>query len=224
MPRFALAQINVTVGDLDGNAARILAAAESLAQYAPDLVVFPEMTLSGYPPEDLLHKPGFIRRAAEVLTELVPKLPVPCVLGCPLAGAEGVIHNAAVWVENGGIVATYHKQALPNYAVFDEARYFEAGGATLVRTVAGVQVGIVICEDAWVEGGPVVAAAEAGATVVCCLSASPFHKDKRKAREETFRQVIQPTGVHFLYSNLVGGQDELVFDGSSLVMDGEGAS
>lgn len=220
--RYALAQINTTVGDLVGNAERILAALEEANSGGADLVIFPEMTLTGYPPEDLLLKPGFLSKSQEVMNELIEKIKGAALIGYPSSHQDGRPRNTAVLVQNGKVVAEYHKCCLPNYAVFDEKRYFDSGDFALNIDIAGQKCGVVICEDAWEDESPAYDSAASGASVIACLSASPFHSKKEESRIATFSRLCKKSGAYFLYCNLVGGQDELVFDGASFVMSPEG--
>lgn len=239
MPRYILAQINTTVGDLEGNARKVLAALAGAERYAPDLVIFPEMTLSGYPPEDLLLKPGFLDEAQRVMDWLVPQVTLNALIGYPLrperapggvgfgAAAEGGAlalrpRNTAAFLTGGNVVAQYHKCLLPNYAVFDEKRYFDSGDFALNLNLDGQLVGVQVCEDAWEDEGPAADCAAAGAGVIVNLSASPFHRTKEQDRIAAFSRLCQGNGVYFLYCNLVGGQDELIFDGASFVMNPAG--
>ncbi len=221
MPRIALAQINVTVGALKENAARIRAAQAEALRFAPDLVVYPELTLAGYPPEDLLLKPGFLAACEAEFAALVADLPGRALIGYP-SSQNGGPHNSAAVVEDGQVRALYHKVLLPNYSVFDEKRYFKAGTEGLILDLAGQKLGVIVCEDAWEDGGPARDEAAAGATAILNLSASPFQRGKHRLREETFARLCRQNEVYFLYCNLLGGQDELVFDGASLVMDPAG--
>jgi len=222
MPRYALAQINVTVGDLAGNAARIRTALAEVEAHRPDLVIFPELTIAGYPPEDLLLKPGFRDACERVFQELVPQVRGAALIGYPARGPGGALFNTAALVRDGAVQSVYYKHHLPNYAVFDEERYFQHGTEGRVFDVGGEPTGVVICEDAWKEDGPARSEAAAGARTIACLSASPFYRGKHQVREKTFARLCTRHRVWFLYANLVGGQDELVFDGGSLVMDPQG--
>lgn len=221
MPRYVLAQINTTVGALESNASKILAALKEAQKYEPDLVIFPEMTLTGYPPEDLLLKPGFYKSAAEVMQKLTAEVTTPALIGYP-SQHKGKNYNTAALIQNGRTLATYNKCLLPNYAVFDEKRYFTEGDTTLNINIGDQTTGVVVCEDAWEDCGPSADCAGGGAQVIACLSASPFHRGKEQHRIDTFKRLCQNNGVYFLYCNLVGGQDELVFDGASFVMNPEG--
>lgn len=243
MPRFVLAQINTTVGDLEGNARRVLSALEQAQAYAPDLVIFPEMTLTGYPPEDLLLKPGFLEASERVMQDLARQVKGNTLIGYPshplYASHPNQLpqlpklkdtdrpHNTALLVSDGRIVADFHKCLLPNYAVFDEKRYFAEGGRALNIDLRGadgatLRLGVVICEDAWEDFGPAKDSAAAGAQAILCLSASPFHRTKEQERIQAFSRLCNGNNVYFLYCNLVGGQDELIFDGASFVMNPQG--
>lgn len=220
--RIAMAQLNMLVGDIEGNAARVIAAAEQARdELKADLVVFPELTLTGYPPEDLLLRPRLWTRSLAALESINQKVRgIEVILGHPHA-ATGGLYNAASLLRDGKVVATYHKQHLPNYSVFDEKRYFAPGSEACVVEVKGVPVGLTICEDIW-QPGSVAQACAAGARLIVNINASPFHINKGNEREETVRARINEGGVPLLYVNLLGGQDELVFDGASFVMDAQG--
>ncbi len=218
--QIALAQINCTVGDLAGNAAKILAAADSARRLGADLLLAPELALAGYPPEDLLLRPDFYRNCARELLALAEKLPLPAVVGYPEAH-EGARYNSAALLMGGRIAANYRKQRLPTYEVFDEARYFRPGSAPVVFEIAGVRCGIAICEDVWMPE-PAALARDAGAEVLLVLNASPFHIDKQATRHAMLRQRVRENGIPAIYCNLVGGQDELVFDGASFALDANG--
>jgi NAD+ synthase (glutamine-hydrolysing) len=220
--RIALAQVNLTVGDLAGNGAKIVAyALRARDELKADAVVFPELALTGYPPEDLLLRPGFLEKADAMLAQVAREVPgIDLIVGHPQRA--GGLFNAASLLREGAVAATYHKHHLPNYGVFDERRYFVAGDAPCVVNICGVNVGITVCEDLWFPG-PVERAAAAGAQVVVNLNASPFHLNKFEERTEAARQRVAATKVPLLYVNLVGGQDELVFDGESFVMDADGS-
>ena len=221
--RVALAQINTTVGDIDGNRERILGAARRAAVQGADLVAFPELAITGYPPEDQLLRSSFIeqaRRSLERLADEARGLP-PLIVGCVEFNRH--LYNAAAVIHDGAVVATYYKQHLPNYGVFDEDRYFHPGDTPLVVTIAGVQVGVTICEDAWYPAGPISDEAVAGARVVVNINASPFFAAKTRDRERMLATRAADNTVALVYVNQVGGQDELVFDGNSLVFDATGA-
>lgn len=220
--RVAMAQLNPTVGDIGGNAAKIVAwALRARDELKADLVVFPELALSGYPPEDLLLRPAFLDRTLAGLEEIKRQVRgIDVILGYPRT-ATGGLYNAASLLRDGRIAGTYHKVHLPNYGVFDEQRYFMPGGETCVVEVKGVPVGITVCEDIWLPG-PVEDAAAAGARLVVNINASPFHLGKGDEREGVLKQRIETARVPVVYVNQVGGQDELVFDGHSFVMDAVG--
>ncbi len=219
--KIALAQLDLVVGDLEGNAARILDAANRARAQGAQLLVTPELALSGYPPEDLLLRPGFNQACLATLRDLARQVSgITVVAGHPdLVGSHR--YNAASVLRDGQIVATYHKHKLPNHTVFDEVRYFTPGTEACVFEVEGVRFGINICADIW-EPEPAARAREAGAEVLLVLNASPYHMNKQASREEAVRRRAQETGMAIVYANLVGGQDELVFDGASFVMDAAG--
>ena len=219
--RIAIAQLDCVVGDIPGNAVRILAAAEEARRGGADLVVTPELSLCGYPPEDLLLRPAFLTACAEELERLAARVRGPAVLvGFPEARG-GARHNAAALVRDGRVAAIYRKRELPNYTVFDEERYFEPGTDPCVVDVAGVRVGIVICEDIWFPASARVACA-AGAQVIVVPNGSPYHTRQQALRRDVVTARAQETGLPVVYVNRVGGQDELVFDGASFIVDGAG--
>ena len=213
--RIALAQMNAVVGDIEGNAAKVEELAARAREAGAQLVVFPELTLTGYPPEDLLLKRGFLRRAQAALDGLEVS-GITAAVGWP-EEADGHVYNAAALVADGEVRAVYRKLLLPNYGVFDERRWFEPGAEAVVADVAGTPVGITICEDIW-EPEPTAATAAAGASVVVNLSASPYHHGKGMERERMIVQLARDNGVTMAFCNLIGGQDELVFDGHSLIV------
>ncbi len=221
--RLALAQINPTVGDLVGNAAQVLAHARKAAALKPDLLIFPELSLTGYPPEDLLLQPRFIADAERALAALARELPreLTVVIGAVQRSKRGV-HNAAVAVQGGRIRASYHKQLLPNYGVFDEKRYFAPGDKPMLLDLGGRSIGVTICEDIWVGKGPAWVEARKGASLIVNISASPYHAGKLKERQALLRARAKECRAFMAYCNLVGGQDELVFDGASMVTDPKG--
>ena len=220
--RIVMAQLNTLVGDIEGNADKVIAAARrGRDEFSADAILFPELTLSGYPPEDLLLRPGLHRRVLEALARVAREVSgIDVVLGYPHPAAGG-LYNAASLLRDGHTIATYHKHHLPNYSVFDEKRYFAEGKAPCVVAIKGVKVGITICEDVW-HPGPVALAAAAGARLILNLNASPFHGGKGRERETVVAERVADVQLPMLYVNLVGGQDELVFDGGSFVMDGDG--
>lgn len=217
--RIALAQVNPTVGDLKGNAALVVARARQAASQGADLVMFPELVISGYPPEDLVLKDYFLADCREALLQVASACPnIPVLVGVPLL-EDGLVYNAAAVLSEGAVVGWYRKILLPNYAVFDEKRYFAPGEKVAVVEMDGVRMGVTICEDIW-EAWPALAAATAGdAAVVVNLSMSPYHQGKGREREKMLAERARETGSWICYVNGVGGQDELVFDGHSLVFD-----
>jgi NAD+ synthetase len=248
--KIAIAQMNVTVGDLAGNVARIADFARRARSQGADLVVTPELALCGYPPEDLLLRADFLEACQHAMDDLVARVrDVTLVVGHPRV-TDGKCYNSASVIQNGRIVGTYDKQRLPNYMVFDEERYFERGTGSCVCAVNGVSFGVNICEDAWGAEGEMTARARsrepgdriginicadswhaeaplaaraAGATVLLVLNASPYHVGKQRVRQDVMRERVAETGLSVVYVNLVGGQDELVFDGGSFVLNSGGA-
>jgi NAD+ synthase (glutamine-hydrolysing) len=215
--RLGLAQINTTVGDLDGNAAKVLEYVDRARELGVDLLSFPEMTITGYPPEDLLLRPQFIRDNLAVLQRVVKGCQgITAVVG--FVDRDHDVHNAAAIIQDGRLVDVYHKQFLPNYGVFDENRYFQAGTRCPVYVVAGIGVGANICEDIWYPDDPLRAQAHAGAQVIININGSPYHIGKRRFREHMLATRASDYSVFICYTNQVGGQDELVFDGASMVV------
>jgi NAD+ synthase (glutamine-hydrolysing) len=240
MLKVALAQINATVGDLAGNAHKLAQMARQAYAEGARVVLAPELALCGYPPEDLLLRPAFMHGTAQALMALAAELAdctgLHLVVGHPHQfGAAGDVRsksvavpqrfNAASVLTNGGVLGTYCKRELPNYQVFDERRYFasgrDAGQAPLVFEVQGVKLGVLICEDAWFDE-PARATCDAGAQVLCVLNASPFHLEKAGEREARMAERARAVARPLLYSHLVGGQDEVVFDGASFAVDAQG--
>ena len=221
MIRIALAQQDFPVGDMTGNLARAQKSIVSARDEGADLILFPEMAISGYPPEDLLLRPGFMRRCHDVMDELVASVEgIDVVIGHPWAESEERF-NAVSWVRDGVVLGRYFKQVLPNYAVFDERRYFSAGTQPLVIDVQGHRIGVIICEDAWVTG-PASSAKKAGAELLLVPNASPYCDNKLAARLDNLSERSKECGLPVVYGNLVGGQDELVFDGRSILMNAYG--
>jgi len=218
--RIALGQVNVVVGDLRGNAERIVDVLRRAADAGADLALLPELAVTGYPPEDLLAREHFVDENLTVLAEIARSAPVRAVVGF-VDREDGVLYNAAALIEGGQVTRVYHKRRLPNYGVFDERRYFEAGPAAEIDVVAGERVALTICEDIWVPE-PAAEAAALGANVLLNISASPYHAGKGLARERMLRDRARENGVWLAYVNLVGGQDELVFDGRSAVIAPDG--
>jgi len=223
MLRIALAQINVTVGDLKGNTQKILGFIERAKKSGADIVVFPELAVTGYPPEDLLMKGHFIADNLKALKTIAVKAQnITVIVGFVSRDKKGYLYNAAAIFCDKKIKAIYHKNLLPNYGVFDEKRYFHPGSDNHIFSLAGKAFGVSICEDIWYEQGPHVLQAQKGAQVLINISASPFHVGKKKTREAMLKSRAKKTGSFVVYLNLVGGQDELIFDGASLVIDPKG--
>ena len=219
--RIGMAQINTTVGDFNGNLQKILKATDQARALAVDLLTFPELAICGYPPEDLLLKPQFIEENLRSLDRLVDASSgLAIVVG--FVDAQDDLYNAAAIIHQGKLAGVYHKMYLPNYGVFDENRYFKAGSQCPVYVIAGVGLGINICEDIWYEAGPATAQAYSGAEVIVNISASPYHYSKVSSREKILATRASDNIAIVAYNNLVGGQDELVFDGNSLVLDEKG--
>ena len=247
--KIAIAQINATVGDLSGNVARIAEFAGRARQQGADLMVTPELALCGYPPEDLLLREDFLAACDQALADLATRAGgVTLVVGYPRA-VDGKRYNSASVIRDGKVTGVYDKQRLPNYTVFDEERYFAPGGNPCVFGIDGVSFGVNICEDTWGAQGPVTARArgdrgddrvginicadswnatapraarEAGANVLLVLNASPYHMEKQRVRYDVMRERVAENGMALVYANLVGGQDELVFDGGSFVLNRAG--
>ena len=226
--RIALAQIDPTVGDIDGNAAKIADWIARAAAAGAELTIFPELCLPGYPAEDLYLKRHFIeanRRAVEELAKGVRGGVVLVGYAEPAAGADGDYrraHNSLAVLADGAVRGVYRKNRLPNYAVFDEQRYFAPGVEAMNIDVGGHEVGLTICEDCWVEGPPASTEAAECAELIANPSGSPYHRGKGREREAMFGALARSYGTHFAFCNLVGGQDELVFDGQSFVLDASG--
>ncbi len=220
--RIALAQINPTVGDLRGNANMILDRITEAKSAAADIVLFPELALSGYPPEDLLLKPHFIHDCEQQLDRIAREIgDIVAVVGLPYIDDDS--YNAAAVCSNGGVRDIYRKIYLPNYGVFDERRYFAPGGDIIVLDIGGGLFGLTICEDLWISDGPFTDCVyDGGAHVILNISASPFHAAKTADRERMLVQRAADVGAYLAYCNMVGGQDELIFDGCSCVIDPSG--
>jgi NAD+ synthase (glutamine-hydrolysing) len=219
--RLGMAQINATVGDFSGNRRKILRAIEEARTEGADLLTFPELAVCGYPPEDLLFKPQFIVENLKSLEKIIEASKgIMLVVG--FVDASQDIYNAAAIIHDGKLLDTYHKTYLPNYGVFDENRYFRSGDKSPVYTYGGINIGINICEDIWYESGPAAAQAYAGADVIINISASPYHLGKAHYRERMIAARAADNVAIFAFNNLVGGQDELVFDGNSLILDEKG--
>jgi NAD+ synthase (glutamine-hydrolysing) len=219
--RIALAQINTTVGDLDGNRARILEAIAEARSAEADLVLLPELAVTGYPPEDLLLRPGFVRAARESLDEIARATQdVVALVGFPHLDRD--LYNACAVCSGGELKAIYRKRFLPNYGVFDEDRYFAPARDCLLLELGGTLIGPTICEDMWQPGPPATDLALAGAQLLTNISASPFHVCRDRERREMFATRARDNSCFVAFCNAVGGQDELIFDGNSLVLDEEG--
>jgi NAD+ synthase (glutamine-hydrolysing) len=219
--RLALAQMNTVVGDLDGNRERIVARLEEAREAGADLVLFPELATTGYPPEDLLLRPGFLRAAAKTLDEVAAETTgIAALVGAPHLDRD--LFNACAVCADGEVKAMYRKQFLPNYGVFDEDRYFQPGRELVLLRCGETLVGPTVCEDIWQPGPPATDLALAGAHVVANISASPFHLGKGAEREEMLATRARDNSCWIAFVNAVGAQDELIFDGHSLVLDEEG--
>lgn len=220
--RLALAQINVTVGDLKGNSERILATARHLAPQSPDLIVFPELSLTGYLPEDLLFNREFVDANLEALKVLAKQATdFSALVGYVDVASNGKLLDAAALISEGKILGRFYKRCLPNYGVFDEKRYFTKAAESGVFKVGNTRLGVLICEDLW-ETAPAADLSSQGAQIIVCLSASPYHQNKWRQRAELFSGRAASNRIVIAYCNLVGGQDELVFDGGSMILSAEG--
>ena len=220
--RVALCQLNTVVGDLDGNADRIIAAYREAEAADCDVAVFPELAITGYPPEDLLLKPGFVRENRKAM-EKVAASTGSCAAIVGFVDPRRDLHNAAAVCAGGHVVGTYHKRHLPNYAVFDEQRYFTPGSeGPVLFEIAGVKMGVSVCEDAWNPSGPIAQQAAGGAELVLNINASPYYADRLFERERMLATRAADASCTLVYVNQVGGQDELIFDGASLVFDSDG--
>ena len=221
--RLLLAQCNFCVGDISGNTDKIIdVAARARDEFNAGGVIFPELGVTGYPPEDLLFRPGLYRRVEASLSRIAERAPgIHILVGYPEASGQ-LIYNSCAVLHEGKRIANYRKQELPNYAVFDEKRYFEPGTMATVIEIGGIRLGISICEDIW---SPVkaVQARDAGAEIICNINASPFHMDKHAERVAAVSAAVSAGGIPIAYVNTVGGQDELIFDGGSFALDAGGA-
>jgi NAD+ synthase (glutamine-hydrolysing) len=219
--RLALAQINTVVGDLDGNRDRILARLEEAREEGADLVLFPELAITGYPPEDLLLRPGFIRAAEQTLNEVAREVHgVAALVGAPQFDRD--LYNTCAVLAGGEIKARYRKRFLPNYGVFDEDRYFAPGRDLVLLELGESLIGPTVCEDIWQPGPPATDLALAGAELIVNISASPFHVGRDREREEMLVTRARDNACFLAFCNLVGAQDELIFDGHSVVIDDQG--
>jgi len=223
--RVALCQLNTVVGDLNGNVERVLSAYRQAEAARCDIAAFPELTLTGYPPEDLLLKPGFVFDQRDALDQ-VAKATGTCAAVVGFVDHALDLHNAAAVCAGGAVQGVYHKRHLPNYAVFDEARYFTPGDVSdplELFEIAGVKVGVSICEDAWTPSGPIVDQAAGGAELIVNINSSPYFAGRLERREAMLATRAADASCALVYVNQIGGQDELVFDGASMVFDAEGA-
>lgn len=217
-----MVQDHFLVGDIKANTRKIISLGQQMQEKGADLVLFPELALSGYPPEDLLLRRGFIHQIEQAVQEIAASSgAAQIVFGAPRRATDGALFNAAVVCQHGEIMAEYHKYSLPNYAVFDEKRYFQAGHQPLVIECKQRKLGIIICEDAWFDE-PVSQAVKAGAEMLLILNASPYHRNKHQQRLDMLHSRQQLAALPVFYLNTVGGQDELVFDGDSLALSAEG--
>ncbi len=221
--RIALGQLNLLVGDLDGNREQLRdATRRAREEFKAHAVIFPELAITGYPPEDLLLRPGFVRDAAAALDRLaIDTSGIDVIVGHPLA-SEGRLYNALTVLRDGQHAATYCKHCLPNYSVFDEKRYFEPGKLSCVRVIQGYRTGLLICEDIWEPGPARRLVQDLGAELILVINASPYHREKGRERERMVAERASENGVPIIYLNMVGGQDELVFDGDSFVVAADG--
>ena len=221
MPRIALGQLNLTVGDLAGNVEKMAAAAARATEAGAELVCFPELSITGYPPEDLVLRPEFVRDNLAALDELAAKTTDACPVIAGFVDRSGRgLHNAAAYLAGGEVRVRYHKIVLPNYGVFDEKRYFVPGDRSEQVSVGGISVGLSVCEDAWQSEGPF--ADYRGVPLVININGSPYHRRKLEERLGVLRDRAREFGGWIAYVNAVGGQDEIVFDGGSLVMGPDG--
>ncbi len=221
--RIALAQINTTVGDLNGNRDWILAFCDRARRAGAGIVALPEMAVTGYPPEDLLFKKHFITGNIDVLNDIARRVKgITAIVGFVDRGKRGELYNAAAVIANGRIMGIYRKHDLPNYSVFDEKRYFTPGDEFKLFSQDGVPFAVNICEDIWVPDGVYLKQAKAGAKLILNISSSPYEAGKVAERERTIARIARLTRAHVGYVNLVGGQDELVFDGGSVIVDPSG--
>lgn len=215
------AQLNMMVGDIDGNVARIIATAkEARDKFAADIIVFPELALCGYPPEDLLLRPSLAIRIDQALQQLKTVQGIDIIFGAPVHTEQG-LQNQALVLRDGEVVAQYAKQMLPNYGVFDEKRYFVSGEETVVYDCKGVSVGLLVCEDLWFDA-PAKQLKAAGAEVIISINASPYHINKPSLRQQVIKERCSDVALPILYVNQIGGQDELIFDGGSFAVNNDG--
>jgi NAD+ synthase (glutamine-hydrolysing) len=223
MVRIALGQIDPSVGDLEGNVELMTAWTSRATEAGADVVVFPELAITGYPPEDLVLRPAFVDDNLSALEHLAKRTAGGCSIVTGFVDrTDRGLHNAAALVANGEIVARYHKVKLPNYGVFDEQRTFVRGAAECAVRLAGSELGLSVCEDAWAPGPPFDAYAARKTPIVLNINGSPYHRGKAGERIEIARDRALETGAWIVYVNTIGGQDELVFDGGSMVVAPDG--
>ena len=220
--RVGLAQINTTVGDVWGNVEKMVGALERATDSGAELVAFPELAIPGYPPEDLLMRPSFIEENLNALRDFAGRVPESVVAAVGFVDLDADLYNSCAVISGGEVLHRYHKRYLPNYGVFDENRYFREGAGAPMIDLDGALVGVSVCEDIWYPGGPAREQALSGASVLLNVSASPYHRRKGAFRERMLGVRASDYGCYVLFCNLVGGQDELVFDGHSVVFDPEG--
>ncbi len=219
--KIALAQLNFSVANIKANSAAIIAAAAQAKQQQADVVVFPELCVTGYPPEDLLLRDDFIQQVEQAVSTITAQAQgIDVVIGYPQR-KNGQLYNAAAVLRNGQLIAEYHKQALPNYSVFDEQRYFKAGQSHCLFQVNDITLALTICEDIW-QPGMIAQNRDAGADIILSLNASPFHAGKMQQREDIICAQVKQAGIPLVYVNQIGGQDELIFDGASFVANSQG--
>ncbi len=220
--RLALSQTNFVVGDIEGNTQKIKNAIKEALKHQCDIIAFPELAVTGYPPEDLLFKPSFIEKNLKAVQEIAKESKnIITIVG--FVDKQEDIYNAAAVLLNGKVVAKYHKNFLPNYGVFDEIRYFQRGNEITIINIEGYKVGLSICEDIWYPENPINIQAIEGAELIININASPYHIGKTVEREELLKVRARDNCVSIAYVNLVGGQDELVFDGNSIVVNPDGS-
>src|SRR5919107_890634 len=220
--RVALAQINTTVGDIWGNVEKMSDTLERATDSGAELVAYPELTIPGYPPEDLLMRQSFIEENVRALHEFAGRVPENVVAAAGFVDLDADLYNACALVSGGEVRYRYHKRYLPNYSVFDENRYFREGSGAPILGLGGALVGVSVCEDIWYPGGPAREQAIGGASVLLNINGSPYHRRKGAFRERMLSVRASDNGCYVVWCNMVGGQDELLFDGHSLVFDPEG--
>jgi NAD+ synthase (glutamine-hydrolysing) len=219
MLRIALAQVNTTTGDLEGNGALVRQAVREGRAKGADLIAFPEMVMTGYPPDDLLLNKGFLRDSDRALKEVATSVQgISAIIGCVEQDPGGSLYNAAAVVSEGRIRAIYRKHELPNYGVFDERRFFEPGSEILIAKIGSHIFGVTICEDLWSDEGPHATCAAAGASMIVNINASPYHAGKGRERKDLLVKRAKENDLAFAYVNSVGGNDEIIFDGQSMAL------